>query len=461
MAISDEKRIDAKFDESKSYKAVVTKYLIKAVGLGAIIALALIGIISSFILKNNIDDVNVLKQINSNITIMLVVSFVVFAIISGGVIYFIRKYIGTTVRLLNGLRLHIGYLSRGVYHYKIKEKYFAREDEVGHICIALDDLQKSVKTMVEDMKKPTNMMAEQSNNLNEISNDLSKTTTKISTEINSIVAGISNEASDIDEVSENINELNNRITEAIEEITRLKVIADNVKGNAQTSNGDLQAITDSLEGFNRIFSEFLVTLDEMNGNIKKVNDITDLINSVAEQTNLLALNAAIEAARAGEAGKGFTVVAEEIRKLSDQTKNSSVSINNLINNVLDSSKNLATSTSEMSTELENQKVGMNKSIVSFKNISDSVSGMDIMISSLAKNSKLINESQEYIMDKISVVSRVNHDVLASVQEIAASSEETKNTSSKLLEYAESLRENAKLSSNYINGFILEGVDEEE
>ncbi len=132
----------------------------------------------------------------------------------------------------------------------------------------------------------------------------------------------------------------------------------------------------------------------MNGNIKKVNDITDLINSVAEQTNLLTLNAAIEAARAGEAGKGFTVVAEKIRKLSDQTKNSSVSINNLINNVLDSSKNLATSTSEMSTELENQKVSMNKSIVSFKNISDSVSGMDVMISSLAKNSKLINESQE-------------------------------------------------------------------
>ncbi len=155
MVISGEKRIDAKFDESKSYKAVVTKYLIKAVGFGAIIALALSGIISSFILKNNIDDVNVLKKINSNITIMLVVSFVVFAIISGGVIYFIRKYIGTTVRLLNGLRLHIEYLSRGVYHYKIKEKYFAREDEFGHICIALDDLQKSVKTMVEDMKKPT------------------------------------------------------------------------------------------------------------------------------------------------------------------------------------------------------------------------------------------------------------------------------------------------------------------
>jgi methyl-accepting chemotaxis protein len=71
---------------------------------------------------------------------------------------------------------------------------------------------------------------------------------------------------------------------------------------------------------------FSKSIESMSNDIKTVNEITDLINSIAEQTNLLALNAAIEAARAGESGRGFAVVADEIRKLAEQSKESSHNI---------------------------------------------------------------------------------------------------------------------------------------
>ena len=68
------------------------------------------------------------------------------------------------------------------------------------------------------------------------------------------------------------------------------------------------------------------TLDH---NAKEVQGIVKIILDIADQTNLLALNAAIEAARAGEAGKGFSVVAEEVRKLANQTKSSSFKVSEI------------------------------------------------------------------------------------------------------------------------------------
>ena len=67
----------------------------------------------------------------------------------------------------------------------------------------------------------------------------------------------------------------------------------------------------SINILNTNFSDFSNLLNVMSQDIRKVNEMTDLINDIAEQTNLLALNAAIEAARAGESGNGFAVVADE------------------------------------------------------------------------------------------------------------------------------------------------------
>lgn len=117
----------------------------------------------------------------------------------------------------------------------------------------------------------------------------------------------------------------------------IEITEDTVKKSYEGKDAiyEMVGIIKSLENENR---NNTVSINELARKFSKVHEVVQLITSIASQTNLLALNAAIEAARAGEQGKGFTVVAGEIRKLAEMTKQSTKDISNLIGSIEDETK---------------------------------------------------------------------------------------------------------------------------
>jgi len=155
---------------------------------------------------------------------------------------------------------------------------------------------------------------------------ISKTIGKIEEESSQIVENAEKTSRTVDMIMDDVKNTMEQAETVTLDVKRLSDISENNKNELVISFSEMEKIGASTESSKNVINELSVQAEEI---LQVVNSITEIAN----QTNLLALNAKIEAARAGEAGKGFSVVADEIRKLSEQVDISTKDIKDLIDKV--------------------------------------------------------------------------------------------------------------------------------
>lgn len=141
---------------------------------------------------------------------------------------------------------------------------------------------------------------------------------------------------------------------SVENQNKLQNIIEQFSSSFEEVNSSVQDITIGAENLAHVGEKLSVMTNETKENVKKTDEIIQMIRQVADQTKLLGLNAAIEAARAGENGRGFSVVAEEIRRLSEQSNSSAKQVNVILSEINKAVNSISNETQETSSITQQQ-----------------------------------------------------------------------------------------------------------
>lgn len=166
---------------------------------------------------------------------------------------------------------------------------------------------------------------------------------------------------------------------------------------------------------NALTTEIYTLLDKS----KAINDITKILYDIASQTNLLSLNASIEAARAGEAGKGFAVVAEEVRKLSEKSRNASITINQNISEITNQLGNLKNVIDGSKATFDNQSHVVTEVINAFEQINTYVDGFIQNQQDFYNEVKGLSKEKENLIDSFCSIASVVQESSATTEEVAS------------------------------------------
>lgn len=297
------------------------------------------------------------------------------------------------------------------------------QDEIGLLYKSFKTMNQNLRELVSNIQSVAATLASSSEELTATSEETAQSLTQVVVTINDMAQGNSNQTKMIEDSNNAINRVSRIVSQAAEMTNLGAMKAQESLALAQDGQKTLEIQGQKMQENNKITETVGNSILQLATMTNEISNIIGAINGIAEQTNLLALNASIEAARAGDAGRGFAVVAEEIRKLAEQSSNSTKEIERIVNGI-NGKVNEAVNNMSQAKEIV---LDMNASA---ENTKESFSEIFASISELVKNSQEVSSALEEVNAKTKEVSNETSKISAVVeltsagaQEISASSEE--------------------------------------
>ncbi|WP_375200750.1 methyl-accepting chemotaxis protein [Bacillus sp. RS11] len=305
----------------------------------------------------------------------------------------------------------------------------------------------NIRNTVTKVTETANHVAAASEELNANAAETTKATEMVANTMETIAHGSVEQLNNVSNTFNTINELS----------TGVQQVAGNAQAVSELSGDSLSLVKNGINAANQMNQQMIDITDRVNGlsevvdllgkRSNEIGQIIDSITAIAEQTNLLALNAAIEAARAGEHGKGFAVVADEVKKLAEQSAVSSNQIEVLISETqkdtqkaVESMKLVTAGVNEGIKTTENTRTTFASIQGAIQSVTMQVEEVSAAVEQMAAGTEEIVGSMNTIHSVTKSTTAGTESISATTEEQMASMEEISSSANALANLAEELRD---------------------
>ncbi|MBV1820051.1 methyl-accepting chemotaxis protein [Bacteroidales bacterium MSK.15.36] len=304
----------------------------------------------------------------------------------------------------------------------VKSDYHS-EDEIGVLSTSFNNMIDNMKALIFNIKEVTEVVTS-------ATESLLASTQQTSSSINEVAESMTNVAVDIEKESENArdgvhsaSDLSKELDSVSKKIMESEESSRNVYNISNKGFEVIRKLEEKNERNSIVSKEVTEVINSLSEKANSIGMIVETITSISEETNLLALNAAIEAARAGEAGKGFSVVAEEVRKLSENTAESTNNVKSIITNIQKDIKLAQTTIKQIEEVAIEQNEAVNITKDTFKEINTSIEGIVEKIDTISKSLVSVDSCKTNLISVVEHVSFMAESVSEATQNVCGATEE--------------------------------------
>lgn len=359
----------------------------------------------------------VLASSKSDSNLAMLISGLIIVLVIIIVVYYSRNMSTRLGRLSRDLNLV------GNFDLTGKDSMPTRNDEIGDMALIVIHMRQVLTKFVRQIGDNGQTLAAASEELSAAVTEHLTAVTTVTNSINDIAAGTSQNADNISNISATLEEISAGSEEISAGAGDVNQSTHNAVSEASKGMVMLEQLVIQNEHINQSMDEITVVTTHLSQGSEKIKGIVNLINGIAAQTNLLALNAAIEAARAGEAGRGFAVVADEVRKLAEQSASATKDIAEIIGNMGDEISIAVNTVGKANKEVLKGKESALTTQEGFRVIIERLEGVQLGVEQISLAVDETAKGTQTMVASVENISTVAHATSANSETVASAAEE--------------------------------------